>query len=113
MIPFNILENLPENPSEEIIEQLASSGNVRIERIVSSGHRSPDGFWYDQDQDEWVVVLKGRAQLKIEGVEDLVNLAVGDSVLLRAHQRHRVEWTLPDFDTIWLAVHFDSTGTES
>ena len=107
MIPFNLLEDLPENLTEEITEQLATSGKVRIERIVSSGHRSPDGFWYDQDHDEWVVVLSGRALLKIEGVPDLVTLSVGDSVLLRAHQRHRVEWTLPDFKTVWLAVHFD------
>jgi cupin 2 domain-containing protein len=108
MVPFNILDqdDFPENLTDEVTELLASSGNVRIERIVSFGHRSPEGYWYDQDHDEWVVVLYGRARLLIEGVEDPVTLAVGDSLLLRAHQRHRVDWTLPGLHTVWLAVHF-------
>jgi cupin 2 domain-containing protein len=96
MVPFNILDqdDFPENLTDEVTELLASSGNVRIERIVSLDH------------DEWVVVLYGRARLLIEGVEDPVTLAVGDSLLLRAHQRHRVDWTLPGLHTVWLAVHF-------
>ncbi|MCB1099180.1 MAG: cupin domain-containing protein [Verrucomicrobiae bacterium] len=115
MVPFNILDEdyFPENLTDEATDLLASSRNVRVERIISFGHRSPDGFWYDQDHDEWVVVLHGQARLLIEGADKPVTMAVGDSLLLRAHQRHRVEWTPPGFHTLWLAVHFErSEGSE-
>lgn len=94
------------NPPEELSETLVESGSVRIERIVSRGHASPDGFWYDQDTVEWVVVLAGRAKLQFEGESGLLELNPGDHVNIPAHQRHRVHWTDPDQDTVWLAVHY-------
>jgi len=42
---FNI-ENVPNK--KELIEILAESKNVRIERIISSGQISPEGFLYDR-----------------------------------------------------------------
>lgn len=101
----NLFAELPGRLPEELFETLLTGNKVRIERIVSHGHASPDGFWYDQDQHEWVVVLKGAATVKFE--DRSLELRPGDFVNISAHQKHRVEWTTPDEPTIWLAVHYD------
>lgn len=88
----------------ERTEVLARGGGVRIERIVSRGHASPPGFWYDQEEAEWVAVLAGRARLRFADEEAARELAPGDWVEIAARRRHRVEWTAPDVDTVWLAV---------
>ena len=92
-------------PSEdkEITGTLLSGRNVLIERIVSTGQASPEGFWYDQEEDEWVAVLQGRAKLAWDDGRELV-MEPGDWVLLPAHERHRVEWTSKNPACIWLAV---------
>jgi cupin 2 domain-containing protein len=89
---------------EELVQTLLSAASVRIERIVSHGHVSPEGFWYDQDQHEWVLVLRGAARLRFE--DGVVEMQAGDFVNIPAHRRHRVEWTTPDEPTVWLAVHY-------
>ena len=89
----------------EVITTLVDADRVRIERIVSHGHVSPEGFWYDQPQHEWVVVLKGAARLRFEN--EIVEMNVGDGVIIPAHKRHRVEWTTPDEPTVWLAVFYE------
>jgi cupin 2 domain-containing protein len=104
----NLFTNLPTTSPDELVTTLLEAGSVRIERIVSYGQVSPEGFWYDQDQDEWVIVLQGAARLKFE--ERTVEMAHGDYLYIRAHQKHRVAWTTPDEPTIWLAVHFESTS---
>ncbi|MCE5245184.1 MAG: cupin domain-containing protein [Syntrophobacteraceae bacterium] len=101
----NIFSDLPDS-SEEIFETLVSSKGVRIERIVSSGQASPEGFWYDQDESEWVVLLQGRAALRTDGSDEVIGLEPGDAVNIPAHLRHRVEWTDPDVKTVWLAVFY-------
>ncbi len=78
--------------------------NVRVERIVSRGHSSPPGFWYDQTDNEWVILLSGSARLLFQGERDPISLGPGDYLDIPAHKRHRVEWTDPDQDTVWLAV---------
>lgn len=88
---------------EEFRDLIPDQG-VKIERIVSRGHTTPDGEWYDQDRDEWVVVLEGRATLEWEDGRRR-DLGRGDSVLLPAHERHRVAATSSDPPVIWLAVH--------
>jgi cupin 2 domain-containing protein len=97
---------LPSNVTEELTETLAESKHVSIERIVSTGQASPEGFWYDQEQAEWVVVLTGEAKLLFEGDDKPIRLTSGDHVTISAHRRHRVEWTTPDEPTVWLAVFF-------
>lgn len=77
-----------------------------VERIVSQGHASPGGFWYDQEQHEWVIVLKGKATLRFEADDKLLEMGPGDYLNIPAHKRHRVEWTTPEEPTIWLAVHY-------
>ena len=66
----------------------------------------PPGFWYDQEEDEFVLVVKGSAGLRFEGREDIVDLRAGDWFNIKAHVRHRVEWTAPAGETVWLAVSY-------
>jgi len=101
----NILSPLPAKAADETITALLTTPNVRIERIVSHGHCSPEGFWYDQDTAEWVVVVKGKAELLFEGESAPRMLTPGDYVEIPPHARHRVTATDPDGPTVWLAVH--------
>ena len=94
MEPKNLYTDLREAP-EEVFETLVSSDCVRIERIVSDGHASPEGFWYDQVESEWVLLLKGSAVLRIDGKDEPVFLKPGDWIDIPAHARHRVEWDRP------------------
>jgi len=104
--PRNILTDIPADLPEELVNVLAENKHVRIERIVSTGHASPDDFWCDQDQNEWVVVLKGRAKLLFEGEDEPIDMGPGDHINIPAHKKHRVEWTTPDEPTVWLAIHY-------
>jgi cupin 2 domain-containing protein len=91
--------------SDETFEELLSEGNLRIERIVSMGQCSVPGFWYDQDHNEWVIVLRGAARLRLEP-DEVVEMVAGSYVKIPAHKRHRVEWTDPNQPTVWLAIHY-------
>lgn len=102
----NMLHNLPASLPEELFEPLATGKDARIERIVSRGHRSPPGFWYDQDEDEWVLLVKGEAMLRFEEGDRTLHLTAGSYANIRAHEKHRVEWTSADGDTVWLAVFY-------
>lgn len=88
----NLFAKLPDAHAAEVVETLAATGSIRIERIVSHGQSSPDGSWYDQELDEWVILLRGGATLRFEGSEDPIALGPGDFVDIPAHVRHRVEW---------------------
>ena len=105
--PFskNIFAQIPEQIPEELFECILKQDNIVIERIVSNGHISPVGQWYDQAKDEWVILLQGKATLLFEKDQILISLAPGDYLLIPAYTRHRVEWTQPDFNTVWLAIH--------
>jgi cupin 2 domain-containing protein len=103
----NLFADIPARLADEEITTLLSSPTLRIERIVSRGHASPPGFWYDQPQAEWVIVLAGTARLRFEGDAADTPLAAGDCMHIAAHRRHRVEWTDPAQVTVWLAVHHD------
>ena len=100
----NLFTHLPTNLPEELFTTLLQSPKFRIERIVSHGHKFPDGFWYDQPTGEWVIVLKGAARIEFEG--KTVEMKPGDYLSIPAHTKHRVAWTTPDEPTIWLAVHY-------
>ncbi|HUZ75912.1 MAG TPA: cupin domain-containing protein [Stellaceae bacterium] len=101
----NIFADIPATLAGEAFGELLVAANVRIERIVSRGHASAPGFWYDQDAAEWVMVLQGAAEVLLEGAVAPVELRPGDYLYLTPHTRHRVQWTDPDRATIWLAVH--------
>ena len=101
----NIFDDIPENLEQEIFNSLIASENIKIERIISKGHTSPDNGWYDQDKNEWIIVLKGAAELTFSD-RSKISLKQGDHLNIPAHERHRVSWTDPDTETIWLAVHY-------
>ncbi|UCB56083.1 MAG: cupin domain-containing protein [Thiotrichales bacterium] len=101
----NIYTPVPTDLDEEVFELLTEHQNVRIERIISSGHKSPENHWYDQEQNEWVLVLKGEACIGFENDVDL-NLGEGDHINIPAHTKHRVVSTSLETETIWLAVFY-------
>lgn len=105
----NLFENVQAQAGQEIFTDLLVRPGVRIERIVSTGQRTPEDAPYDQDHDEWVLLLKGAAELWIEG-EGERNLQPGDHLLIPAHARHRVLRTSDTEPTIWLAIHFERAG---
>jgi cupin 2 domain-containing protein len=100
----NIFDDLPQQLPRELVQTLIRAADVRIERIISHGHSSPPGFWYDQPQHEWVIVLKGTARLQFE--DGTVEMKPGDFINFPAHKRHRVDWTTPDEPTVWLGVRY-------
>lgn len=104
--PGHICGNLPSALPDEITQTLLAGGAFRLERIVSHGQQSPPGFWYDQDEHEWVMLLQGAAALRFEDGDRLLHLTPGMHVTIPAHQRHRVEWTTPDADSVWLALFY-------
>ena len=106
ILSSNLFTDLPGRLPDELVTTLLETAGVRIERIVSNGHASPEDFWYDQEQDEWVMVLRGAARLRIKDEEQPIEMKPGAFVNIPAHTKHRVEWTAPDEPTIWLAVYY-------
>lgn len=102
----NLFSNVPKRLPDELFETLLKHGGIEIERIVSKGHMTPENQWYDQDWDEWVLLLQGQATLTYQDEPRPVHLKPGDYLLIPAHRRHRVEWTDPGLETIWLAIHW-------
>lgn len=101
----NLFASLTADTAHEVFDDLLAVPGLRIERIISHGQNSPPGFWYEQNEDEWVMVLQGCATLRIEGHDAVVQLAAGDHYWLPSGLRHRIESTSTDGPTIWLAVH--------
>ena len=101
----NLLADLPPPARDEAFESLLARPGARIERIVSHGQTTPPNSPYQQDWDEWVLLVAGAARLWLEG-EPEVALTPGDHLLIPAGRRHRVSWTDPDRPTVWLAIHF-------
>ena len=100
----NLFSELPNSLPEELIDKLVDTGEIRIERIISTGHASPPGFWYDQSVNEWVAILRGEAVLAFEDETQI--LKPGDYVLIPPHRKHRVNSTSLTEPTVWLAVFF-------
>ena len=101
----NIFDLIPVTLKDELFEELISKEGLKIERIVSRGHVTPEFEWYDQRREEWVILLKGEAVISFLN-EDDVRLKAGDYINIAAHKKHRVSWTKPNEDTLWLAVHY-------
>lgn len=102
----NIFKTIPPNLPKELIQTLVKNDKVRIEKIVSKGHSSPQDFWYDQNESEWIILLKGSARILFKENLEAINLSAGDYVNIPANVLHRVEWTDPSVETIWLAVFY-------
>lgn len=101
----NIFENILTNADNERIEVIANNENIVIERIISYGNITPDGYWYNQDKNEWVLLLCGEAKLEFRD-KKTIDLKAGDYIMIKAHQEHRVVYTSKEPNCIWLAFHF-------
>lgn len=102
----NLFDDSPLDATEEVFTPLVEARDLRLERIVSAGQATPPGEWYDQEYDEWVVLLRGRAGLVFHGESRVRVLEPGDYLQIPAHTLHRVEWTDSTEKTIWLALHY-------
>jgi len=102
----NFFSNIPRRIDDEVFDTILASSGCEIKRIISKGNHSPSDHWYDQNKNEWVMVLKGAAVLKFENSKKIVEMMPGDYVHIPARCKHRVEWTDPDVETIWLAVYY-------
>ena len=102
----NLLHDLPDVRAGEVSDAIVAASTVQIERIVSLGQASPPGFWYDQKQAEWVLLLQGAARLRFADEAEDRTLGPGDHLHIAAHRHHRVEWTDPVTRTVWLAVFY-------
>jgi len=105
---MNLLHDLPEDLQEEHFTTLLKTEHITLERIISKGHITPENEWYDQDHDEWVLLLAGSAQLTF-GDGEVLTLKQGDQLIIPAHRRHRVSKTATNQETIWLALHYSTT----
>ena len=100
----NIFAEIPDELDNELMEVLQQSDNIKIQRIVSKGQISPETGWYDQQQNEWVIVIKGEAVITFEQTE--VAMQAGSYINIPAHTKHKVSWTHPDLETVWLVVYY-------
>jgi cupin 2 domain-containing protein len=100
----NLFSSIPATLSGELTESLVGTEHIRIERIVSHGHSSPADFWYDQEENEFVLLVQGAARLRFE--QEVIEMLPGDWQEIPAHRKHRVEWTTPTESTVWLAVFY-------
>lgn len=104
----NFFEELPLNRDSEFFEDILEHKGFKLERIISFGQNTPENEWFDQDQDEWVILLKGSASLVFEDKPGEIELKPGDHLLIKAHQKHRVSYTDPEQPSFWAAIHFDA-----
>lgn len=102
----NLLDDIPNDIPQEIFQDIVKTDSLRIERIISQGQSSPETGWYDQDENEWVLILQGNAKLLFEKDNQLVELGPGMYVDIKAGVRHKVQWTDPDKPTVWLAIFY-------
>lgn len=100
----NFFDKISENISKETFETIVQSNNVKIERIISPPSTEKGG-WYDQEENEFVLVLKGDAEMLFENTEK-IKMKEGDYIIIPAHKKHRVEKTSEKEETIWLAVFY-------
>ena len=101
----SIYSKIPKELSRELIENIASSNEIKIERIISKGHKTPKDSWYNQDKREFVLLIKGSAELLFYP-NKLVKMKEGDYIIIPAHKKHRVENTSTKTETIWLTVFY-------
>ncbi len=100
----NIFSKIPEQIRDELFEDIITTKDIKIERIISDGHISPKSGWYESEQNEWVIVLQGGAILEFEALH--VELGVGDYYNIKADTKHKVSYTSKDEKTIWLAIYY-------
>lgn len=106
----NLLVGACPAEGQERMRLLLEQPGLRLERIHSCSASSPEGFWYDQRDHEWLMVLQGSARIGYGDGRPEVALHCGDSLLIPAGCRHRVVETDPAPGTIWLALFWRAEG---
>lgn len=109
----NIYRPLPDASAGEVFEPLTQTAHLLLERIVSQGQATPPGQWLIEEREEWVILLQGAARLRLHDEAGERTLAPGDWCRIPAGRRHRVEWTVPDAPTVWLALHHEAQHDET
>ena len=104
MEKYNIFDEIPVDKTEEKFFEIFKNETIKIEKIVSNGQKSPQNFWYEQEKNEFVLVLEGFAIVEFEDFE--VELKKGDCLNIKAYQKHRVKFTSQTEPTIWFAVFY-------
>jgi cupin 2 domain-containing protein len=103
----NIFNDIPSELAEELFTTIHTAKKFRLERIVSQGQCSPQGFWYDQKENEWLIVLEGNASIRFDRDPEPMELVPGTYLNIPAHAKHRVERTSQTGQTVWLAIHYE------
>jgi len=85
--------------SDETFTTLLEHKNIKINRIVSSSDIKP--IEYIQEEDEWLVLLEGKATLLVDTEEKI--LTKGETLFIPAKVPHQVLKT--NAGTVWLTVH--------
>ncbi|EAQ6497558.1 cupin domain-containing protein [Salmonella enterica subsp. salamae] len=105
---INLLDNIHATLPVELIQSILVGDNgFRMERIVSRGHYTSSGFWYDQNENEWIMLVSGSAIIEYEENKKLIEMYPGDTIIIPAHCRHRVVWTDPLQCSIWLVIFYN------
>ncbi len=102
----NIFADLPEQLPEELITTLLEKPGIRVERILSQGHSSAPGFWYQQEENEWLLLVQGQAGLRFEKEKQDRQLTAGDTLFINTGVRHRVTWTSEQPPCIWICLFY-------
>ena len=108
----NLFSDIPKQYPDELFQTLLQNSHLTLERIISKGHFTASNQWYNQDSDEWVILLQGQARLQFAKDLSIITLNAGDYLLIPAHEKHRVDWTDPTVTSIWLALHFNEKPYE-
>lgn len=103
----NIFAQIPPVFNDEIFEVIQETSRLKIERILTAGQVTPAGQWLCQHRHEWVILLNGEARLCFKKDLQMLDMRAGDYIHIAPGIEHRVEWTHPDQECIWLAVHYD------
>ncbi|MGA2061558.1 MAG: cupin domain-containing protein [Thermoguttaceae bacterium] len=103
----NIFDGIPSELGKELFTTIHTAKKFRLERIVSHGQCSPQGFWYDQNENEWLIVLEGNASIQFDGDPESVELHPGSYLNIPAHVKHRLARTSQTQQTVWLAIHYE------
>lgn len=104
MEKYNIFEQIVVDKNEEKFFEIFKNETIKVEKIVSNGQKSPENFWYEQEQSEFILLLEGFAILEFENRK--VELKKGDCLNIESMEKHRVKFTSQDEPTIWFAVFY-------
>lgn len=102
----NIFSEIPTSIPKEVFNSIIDKDGIKIERIISKGHTTEKDKWYNQEKNEWLIMLKGKAELLFKNNNQIIKMKKGDYLNISAHTEHRVTKTSKKEETIWLTIHY-------